>query len=514
MRRVAGGLSPVIAIDRRAQKPLYRQLYDGIRAGILERRLHPGQQVPSSRTLATELGLSRIPILSAYAQLAAEGYFETRSGSGTYVSTSLPDQFTSSKYDGSGASRTARSGPRNVSRRAAALPRFNPAPWVFGWGAFSVGQLALDHFPFRIWSSLLIRHSRKVRVCSLRYSDPAGSLEFRTTIATYLRTARAVNCEPEQILVVSGSQQALEISARALLNPGDRVWMEEPGYVLARQVLQMAGCEIVPVPVDEQGMVVSDGIKRCRKARVAFVTPSHQFPLGMTMSVSRRLQLLDWAQSSGSWIIEDDYDSEYRYESMPLASLQGLDRHSRVIYVGTFSKTLFPSLRVGYIVVPSDLVDRFAAVRQAMDIYPPHWYQVVLTDFICEGHFARHIRRTRVVYRERRNALMHALNDQLGQHLEVLGGQGGHHLVVKLAGGIPDRRVSWSAAEQKLWLWPLSPCYLENDCPQGFILGFGSTPAREIPGAVRRLSLILAHSNPDISPCEPRSTSAVRPVRN
>src|SRR5262249_53015182 len=341
MQKVAGTLSPVIAIDRRAKKPLHRQIYDGFRAGILERRLSPGQQVPSSRTLASELGLSRIPILSAYSQLVAEGYFETRPGSGTYVSTSLPDQFTSSGYDGSGAAGNGRSGPRHVSSRSAPLPPL--APWVLGPGAFTVGQIALDHFPFRIWSNLLIRHSRKVPMSSLYYGDPAGSLDFRATIATYLRTARAVNCEPEQILVVNGSQQALEISARVLLDPGDRVWMEEPGYVLARRALQMAGCEIVPVPVDDQGMEVSAGIKRCRNARVAFVTPSHQFPMGMTMSASRRLQLLDWAQSNDSWIVEDDYDSEYRYETTPIVSLQGMDRHSRVIYVGTFSKTLFPS---------------------------------------------------------------------------------------------------------------------------------------------------------------------------
>src|SRR5262245_15903020 len=252
MRRVAGALSPLIPIDRRAQTPLHRQVYDAFRASILERRLHPGQQVPSSRILANELGISRIPVLSAYSQLVAEGYFETRTGSGTYVSTSLPDQFTSSTYGGSGASGPALVGRRNISRRAATLPRFNAAPWRLGWGAFAAGQLALDHFPFRIWSSLMTRHSRKVRISSLHYNDPAGSLEFRKTIAAYLRTTRAVNCEPEQILVVSGSQQALEISARVLLDPRDRVWMEDPCYPLARQVMQMAECEIVPIPVDER----------------------------------------------------------------------------------------------------------------------------------------------------------------------------------------------------------------------------------------------------------------------
>jgi len=492
MRRVAGTLSPVIAVDRRAAKPLHRQIYDSFREGILGRRLRPGQQVPSSRALASELRMSRIPILSAYSQLLAEGYFESRSGAGTYVSTALPEQLTSCVYSGNGASAKTPSGPRLLSERSAILPRFKPAPWLFGWGAFAVSQLALDHFPFRIWSSLVTRYCRKVRVSSLHFSDPAGSLEFRKAIATYLRTARALNCEPEQILIVNGSQQALEISARALLDRGDRVWIEEPGYALARQVLQMAGCELVPVPVDEEGLNVSAGIKKCRKARVAFVTPSHQFPLGVTMSASRRLQLLDWAQSTGSWLMEDDYDSEFRFETMPIASLQGIDRHARVIYIGTFSKTLFPSLRLGYMVVPQDLVDRFVSVRHAMDIYPPHLYQAVLTDFIREGHFARHIRRTRLLYQERRNALVEALQEQFGHQVQILGAEAGLHLVAKLSRGVRDRQVSLRAARKKLWLWPLSPYYLDEP-EQGFVLGFGSATARDIPDAVRQLRLLLSH---------------------
>jgi GntR family transcriptional regulator / MocR family aminotransferase len=491
MRRVASALSPLIAVDRRAAKPLHKQLYDAFREGILERRLRPGQQVPSTRALAAELGLSRIPILSAYSQLLAEGYFDSRSGAGTFVSSSLPEQLTSCVYDGNGAAGKTRSGPRLISSRSRELPRFNPAPWLFGWGAFSVGQLALDYFPFRIWSSLVTRYCRKVRVSALHFSSPRGSEEFRRTIANYLRTARAVNCEPEQILVVNGSQQALEISARVLLDPGNRVWVEEPGYRLAWHVLRMTGCQLVPVPVDQDGLDVSAGCKRYRRARAAYVTPSHQFPLGVTMSASRRLQLLDWAQSTGSWIIEDDYDSEYRYESMPIASLQGIDRNSRVIYIGTFSKTLFPSLRLGYMVVPPDLVDRFVAVRHAMDVYPPHLYQAVLTDFIGEGHFARHIRRTRMLYQERRNALVGALEAEFSDRMEIVGGEAGLHLVVKLPKGVRDRELSERAAKQKLWLWPLSPCYLEKNPQQGLILGFGSTAAREIPRAVRRLRLLL-----------------------
>lgn len=355
-----------------------------------------------------------------------------------------------------------------------------------------VGQLALDHFPFQVWSNLVMRHSRHVRISALHFSDPQGSEVFREAIAEYVRTARGVSCEASQIMIVSGSQQALEIAARVLLDPGNQVWVEEPGYRLAQQVLKMAGCQLIPVPVDDEGLDVAAGIERCRSARVAYVTPSHQFPLGVTMSASRRIQLLDWAQSSGSWIIEDDYDSEYRYAQMPIASLQGLDRNARVIYVGTFSKTLFPSLRIGYLVIPSDLVDRFVAVRHAMDVYPPHLYQAVLTDFIREGHFARHIRRTRLVYGERRNVLVEAIRDEFGSQFQIIGTDAGMHLAAILPRPLHDREISERAGREKLWLWPLSPCYLDRNRRHGFILGFGSTSASEIPKRVRQLRKILS----------------------
>ena len=490
MRKAASGFSPVIALDRKSGKPLHKQVYEAFSAAIVGRNLRAGQRVPSSRALALELRISRIPVLNAYSQLLAEGYFETRRGSGTFVSTSLPDQWISLGR-GPVVSFQARPERRLVSRRSILLPFYRRAPWTGKWGAFIVGQLAFEHFPFRIWSSLVNRHVRTVRVSSLHYGDPMGSEDFRDTIASYLRTARAVNCDASQIMIVSGSQQALEVTARVLLDPGDKVWIEEPGYWLARQVFAMAGCELVPVPVDEGGLQVSAGIAQSRKARAAFVTPSHQFPLGVTMSASRRLQLLDWAHRSGSWIIEDDYDNEYRYESMPIASLQGLDRNSRVIYIGTFSKTLFPSVRLGYIVIPRDLVGRFLAVRQAMDICPPHLYQAVLNDFIAEGHFARHIRRTRLVYGERRNVLVEALRSELGTSVEVWGAEAGMHLVVTLPKGLRDRTLSELAALQGLWLWPLSRCYLGPARRQGFILGFGSTTPKQIPKAVTQLRRVI-----------------------
>jgi GntR family transcriptional regulator/MocR family aminotransferase len=325
----------------------------------------------------------------------------------------------------------------------------------------------------------------------LNYADPMGSQDFREAIAAYLRTARAVHCDAQQIMVVSGSQQALEISAAALLDPGSKAWIEEPCYPLLRDALTLVGCKIVSVPVDGEGLNVGAGIKRGRQARAAFVTPSHQFPLGATMSAARRLQLLEWAQSAGAWIIEDDYDSEYRYESMPIASLQGLDRHARVIYIGTFSKTLFPSLRLGYMVIPADLVDRLAAVRRTMDLCPPQLYQAALTDFINEGHFLRHVRRTRLLYSERRSALVEALRSEFGERLPVIGAEAGMHLVVTLPAGVNDREVSRRAAEKNLWLWPLSPSYLGKTVRHGFILGFASTPPEEMPRAVRLLASLL-----------------------
>jgi GntR family transcriptional regulator/MocR family aminotransferase len=319
-----------------------------------------------------------------------------------------------------------------------------------------------------------------------------GSMVLRETIASYLKTARSLHCEAEQVMIVGGSQHALEISARVLLDPGNRVWVEQPGYRLAREVFALSGCHLVPVPVDKEGLNVAAGIKQCRKARAAFVTPSHQFPLGVTMSASRRLQLVDWAQNSGSWIIEDDYDSEFRYESLPIASLQGLDSNSRVIYIGTFSKVLFPSLRVGYMVIPSDLVESFRAIRRVMDLSPPRFYQEVLSDFIREGHFARHIRRMRVHYGELRTALVASLSRELGPLVEVLGDEAGMHVAVTLQNGSHDLEIAERAARLNLSLWPLSPSYMGEASRSGFILGFGGTSLTEIPNAVRKLRNLLA----------------------
>ena len=489
MRKASSALLPVVATSRSSGLPLHKQIYDSFRDHISHGNLRPGQQMPSTRALAVELRLSRIPVLTAYAQLLAEGYCETRAGAGTFVCRSLPQE----SWNGREAARIKPQvfKRRSVSRRGQLLRPYQQQPWLGGLGAFCLGQPAYDEFPYPVWSRLVARYSRHAVAGTLHYGGPMGHEGLRRAIATYLRTSRAVRCEPRQIMIVSGSQQALELTSRLLLDEGDAAWIEEPGYWLTRQVLTAAGCRPVPIPVDSEGLNVAEGRKRCGRARAAYITPSHQFPLGATMTASRRLELLHWAARAGAWIVEDDYDSEYRYDSMPIASLQGLDRNDRVIYIGTFSKTMFPALRLGYLVLPEDLVERFAGIRNAMDLGSPHLYQAVLADFISEGHFARHIRRMRQLYNQRRLALVDSLRKQFGREVEILGAEAGMHLAVTLPGKFRDREVALRAAGEKLWMTPLSSAYSERPAKQGFILGFGGTAVEEIPAAVGRLKTLL-----------------------
>jgi len=491
MPPVAAGLLPVISVDRAAPEPLHRQVYAGFRDAILRGDLEAGQQVPSSRTLATELEISRFPVLDAYAQLLAEGYFESRVGAGTFVSTALPNQRTQSP-----PSAEFRDTARLTSRRSSLYPPYEPNPWRHGWGSFGVHQPALDEFPFEIWSKLVVRHSRVLHVHNgpgvHPLGHPLGLDTFRDAVCSYLRTSRAVRCDPGQIMIVSGSQQALDITTRVLLDPGDAVWLEEPCYPLARAVLLGSGCTAIPVPVDQEGLDVAAGMRLAPNARAAFVTPSHHYALGVTMSAARRFQLLEWARDASAWIVEDDYDSEYRYESMPIPSLQGLDPSARVIYIGTFSKVLRPSLRLGYIVIPPDLVDRFIAVRFAMDIFPSYLFQEVLTDFMRAGHFVRHIRRMRALYKARRTALVESLQAEFGDFFRIQGTEAGMHLTVTLPTGFDDVEIATRAAKEKLTLWPLSPCYTAGPARHGFILGFANTPEDQMRAAVRRMRQIVA----------------------
>jgi GntR family transcriptional regulator / MocR family aminotransferase len=487
-KRPLQGIATLITVRRKAPVPLYQQIYDAYRRSIARGNLRVGELVPSSRELARELRVSRLPVLNAYAQLLAEGYFESRTGAGTFIAASFPGRTGAPEAR---AKVDATSGARPVAARASALTRCERPSSAESLGPFQVGQPALKDFPIDIWAKLVGRSSRRMRVRGLQYGNPMGLKELRVTIASYLRKARAVRCEAEQIMIVSGSQQALDLSARVLLDPGTPVWVEEPGYWLMHQVVKAADCRAVSVPVDAEGLNVAAGIKLCPKARAAFVAPSHQYPLGVTMSATRRFELLDWAEKAGSWIVEDDYDSEFRYDSMPIASLQGLDTNSRVIYVGTFSKVLFPSLRLGYLVIPPDLVERFSAVRQATDLCPSHGNQAVLAEFIREGHFSRHIRKMRQLYSDRRRVLVEEIERELGDCCEILGGEAGMHLTVSIGERLRDTEIAAKAVQRKLWLSPLSPSYVGSSPRQGFVLGFGNTSAAEIPAAVRLLRVSM-----------------------
>ena len=493
LTRVGGGFLPPIALDPSHPGPIYRQLYDWFQRAIVEGRLRPGQRVPSTRGLANELKVSRIPVLTAYEQLHAEGYLETFTGSGTCVAASIPQEGFGFKPPKSpraiGQKRAAR-----VSRRLEASILAPLDPMLPSGGAFSVCSPALDQFPRDIWSSLLSRHARSPSRELMAYGDPMGYRPFREAIAEYLGATRGVRCDASQVMVVAGSQHGLQIAARALLDDNDPVWVEEPGYPRARRALVMAGAKPVGVPIDQEGLMVEAGVRRCKDARAAYITPSHQYPMGMTMSATRRMQLLNWATQAGSWIIEDDYNSEYRFGGHPVASLQGLGPDERVIYLGTLSKVLFPALRVGYLIIPKALVNAFCLTRDAMDIFPPVLFQRALTDFIRDGHFARHIRRMRMLYMERRQLLIAAIQATIGTQMRIISADAGMHLVGLLPTGMDDAVVARKAAEKGLSVTPLSACYLEPPARGGLILGYGDADRQEIESGVRRLKEILRNT--------------------
>jgi GntR family transcriptional regulator/MocR family aminotransferase len=493
VRRISTGFLPPIALEPEGSTPVYMQLADWFRHAIVQGRLRPGQRLPSTRGLARELNLSRMPVQGAYEQLHTEGYFETFVGAGTCVAKAIPDE---SLRPGPELTRTDRptaaapEAPRSVSRRAGLLRR-KPQTWLLNLGAFRVGLPALDHFPVASWARLMKRHLRRPPGDSMAYGYSMGYLPFREAIAEYLSVARGVRCDASQILVTSGSQEGLALCAQVLLDAGDRVWMEEPGYPGAHQALTAAGARLLPVPVDEEGLSVGDGIRRGSTARVAYVTPSHQFPLGVTLSASRRMSLLNWAVRSGTWIIEDDNDSEYRFGAPPIASLQGLDSDSRVIYVGTFSKLMFPAMRLGYLVLPRDLVAPFGEIRGAGDAFSSTLYQLVMNDFIREGHLARHIRKMRVLYRERRAMLVEAIHRSLGDRLEVVGDEAGLQLTALLHAGVSDLEVTQRAARRGISVRPLSACYLKAPERGGVILGYGNVGTEAIQAGVLKLGETL-----------------------
>lgn len=489
-KRVSAAPVPPIRLDRGSAVPIHRQIFEGLRGFILEGRLSPGAQLPSTRTLAAEVGVSRSTVVSAYSQLLAEGYLEGRVGSGTYVSRSLPDDLLrvrTGRRDGYGH------GGGGLSRRGEVLTSTSATVWRYRGGvrAFRPGVPAVEEFPFGVWSRLASRRWRNPPRELLAYGDPRGYRPLREAIAEHLGASRAVRCSPDQVVVVSGSQQGLDLAARVLLDPGDAVWVEDPGYDRARAALLGAGARVVPVPVDEEGLKVAAGEARAPDARLACVTPSHQYPSGVTMSLGRRMELLRWAQRSGAWIFEDDYDSEYRYSGRPLEALQGLDGAGRVVYVGTFSKVLLPSLRLGYLVVPPGVAGAFAGARELADRHSPSIEQAVLADFIAEGYFARHLRRMRTLYAKRQAVLVEAAEKELAGLLDVRPAEAGMHLVGWLAEGADDRKASLRASTQGVEAPSLSVHRIEASPSPGLVLGYAAVGEIEILRGVRRLAAAL-----------------------
>ena len=489
--RAAPSLSIVLGeFDNGGGTPLYQQLYAALRDAILNGRLSRGRRVPASRALADELSISRNTVVSAYDQLLAEGYLETRPGSGSYVTSELPDAMTPAAPRPHAAPRRASPGLSARGRRLSDIRvtlSVDAAPW-----AFRMGAPALDQFPVDLWARLAQQAWRNAELSQLGYGNVAGYEPLRSAIADYLRTSRAVVCEPEQVIVVSGSQEALFLAALTLLDPGDTVWFEEPGYRGARTAMLAAGAIPVPIGIDDEGLRVDEGDARAPDARAIYVTPSHQFPLGVTMSLSRRLELVKWAHRHRAWILEDDYDSEFRYEGRPLASLQGLDPDGRVLYTGTFSKVLCPALRVGYLVVPPALVDALTCARAVVDRQSPTIDQVILARFLREGHFARHVRRMRQLYRERQAVLVEAAQRELRGLVDIEPQAAGMHLVGWLRRHADDLAAAAHAGEAGVVVSPLTNYYISPAGHRpGIMLGYACSDATAIRRGVKDLARAL-----------------------
>ena len=486
-----------LRLNPASETPLFRQLYEAIKRAILNGEIGPGMQLPPTRELSRLLGISRQTVLNAYEQLMAEGYLSGTVGKGTFVSNDLPITAASkrlmSEHKPLPLLRPLSSrGRQFVGERT----RLNTHPESMP-RAFRIGMPGVDVFPFDVWSRLEARRWRRP-THHFGYDDPAGHMPLRQTLAAYLRASRGVHCSPEQIIITSGSQQALFLIASMLLSPNDSAWVEEPGYRGISASLHATAAKVCPVPVDEEGLCVALGAKRYPDARLVYVTPSHQAPLGVTMSLTRRLELLAWAAANKAWVVEDDYDSEYRYTGPPLASLQSLDKAGSVIYVGTLSKVMFPSLRLGYLVTPPALADAFAQGKAIIDRHTAVMPQIVLADFISEGHFNRHIKRTREVYAERRLALLEALETHLAQEFQPGAADGGLQFTVTFRQARDDLAVAQAALQKGIEVRALSQFYNFADRPagrqarrSGLVLGFASVPVEEIKRGVLTLRDVL-----------------------
>lgn len=473
-------------LDRSAGQ-LARQLARGLREAIARGELQPGEQLPSTRTLAASLGLSRGTVSEAFEQLVAEGCLEARVGSGTRVARPDPALALAPLPGPTRPPQTqAPALPPQAQRHAALLRELTALPPV----PFAIPVPAGAVAPDAQWRRTGQRVRATQAAAPAPYGDPRGVPALRAAVADYVRKARAVTCEPEQVLITSGTQLGLYLAARVLLAPGDAVWMEDPAYVGLSALAEEFGWRALRVPVDRQGLDVAHAAAACPHARAAFVTPSHQYPLGMPLSMARRRALLEWARRAGAWIVEDDYDSELRYAGHPFPSLQGLDP-ARVVYLGTFSKVLFPSLRLGYAIVPPALVKAFAGARMLMDRHSPTAEQHALAAYMSEGHFEAHIRRIRTGYAQRRAVLIEAVERSLSPWLRLEPSDQGMHLVAWLPEGVDDEAVCAAALAAGLSVRAVSPMYAGPGRRSGLMLGFGGFTAEALTAAVAGLRRVL-----------------------
>lgn len=464
----------------------YRWLYAALRREILDGRLRPGTRLPATRFLARQYQLSRGTVVTAFEHLKAEGYLEGRVGSGTHVSRVLPEHFLQVRPDANDRAPIIRKRQRGFSvygRRANSFPNYEDRPTR----AFRTNLPALELFPVTLWAQINARRLRAVSAALLRGCEAMGYPPLREAVTDYLNSARGVKCTSAQVVIVSGVQEALDLTARLFLNPGDRVCMEDPGYPGAARVFEAIGAKITPARVDREGMTLSD----LRRTRLVYVTPAHQFPLGVTMSLARRLALLEAARKSGALIFEDDYDSEYRYSGRPIPALQGLDRSGAVLFAGSFSKVMFPSLRLGYFVVPPDLVERVATAKSLTSRHAPLLEQVALCEFMSEGHFGRHIRRMREVYAERLSVLLESVRGALAGWLEISQIEAGLQTVGWLGRGLKAADAAKAAALRKIEVVPLGVYGRRPMKHEGLQLGFAAITPREIRRGASELRIAL-----------------------
>jgi GntR family transcriptional regulator / MocR family aminotransferase len=473
----------------RSGTPLYRWFYEELRRAILEGRLWPGARLPASRDLAEQYGISRATVIAAFEQLKSEGYVEGRIGAGTYVSKVLPDELL--QVGGSASIKASRQRQVRWSSYARRLESFLAPEQQRTPRALRANQAALDSFPISLWAQVAARRLRRASLQLLAGGEALGYRPLRQVLAEYLNASRGVVCAPDQVLIISGVQEALERAAHLLVDPGDSVWVEEPGYPGAAIVFRAVGARICAVPVDSEGLDFETGRQRWKHAKLVYVTPAHQFPLGVTMSLRRRLALLQWARRSRALIFEDDYDSEYRYSGRPIPALQGLDHSGSTIFAGSFNEVLFPALRLGYLVLPQSMVDRFAAAQSVSLRHAPLLDQAVLCDFITEGHFARHIRRMRELYAERLSAFLELAREHLSELLAIPNVEAGLQTVGWLGPGIRGTRVAAEADKCGVEVIPLSRYSKRHYRREGLILGFASVDLKELRRGVEQLARVL-----------------------